>query len=78
MRLPERDSATGKGIATAIQAMLGFIVGLILVIWAVPGVPEAVTDYVTNNLAQVLLTVGIPSGLVGFLSNYPRKDVENY
>lgn len=78
MRVPDQDSATGRGVKTAVQAMVGFLVGLFLAIWTVPGVPEVVTAYAKENLVSVLLVVGVPSGLVSFGWNYFRKDVNNW
>ena len=76
--LPDQDSATGRGLKTAVQSIFGFIVGLCVVIWAVPGVPEAIISYVQHNIVQVLLMVGVPSGLTSFVWNFLRKDVKNY
>jgi hypothetical protein len=58
-----------KGLRTAIQSMVGVVVGLAVVVWAVPGVPEAVIQYLTENAIQVALVVGIPSGVVAWLQN---------
>jgi hypothetical protein len=58
-----------KGIRTALQAIVGALVGLVVVVWAVPGVPEAVIDYATTNLVPLLLAIGIPSGIVAWLQN---------
>lgn len=77
-RLPSNDSATGRGLKTAFQAMVGFVIGLATVIWAVPGVPEAVMSYMQDNLSSVLLMVGASSGVVSFIWNLFRKDVPNY
>ena len=60
---------TGKGLRTALQAVVGVLVGLVAVVWAVPGVPEAVTQYLTDNVLQIALIVGVPSGLVAFIQN---------
>lgn len=82
MKLPSQDSATGRGIKTFIQAVGGFIVGLVVTVWAVPGVPQAVINYVQQNAAQVLLTIGLPvavsTGVISFIWNFLRKDVKNY
>jgi hypothetical protein len=58
-----------KGIRTALQAIVGALVGLVVVVWAVPGVPEAVIEYATTNLVPLLLAIGIPSGVVAWLQN---------
>ena len=72
-----KDSATDRGIKTAVQAMLGFLAGLAMAIWAVPGVPHAVISYIEANIPQMLLIIGVPSGLVSFGWNFLRKDVPN-
>lgn len=58
-----------KGVRTALQAIVGALIGLVLVVWAVPGVPEAVINYATSNLVPLLLVIGIPSGVVAWLQN---------
>lgn len=79
MNLPQKDSVTSRAIKTAVQAMVGFLIGLIVVVWAVPGVPHAVISYVQSNLISVLLSVGIPSGVVTYAwNNILRKDLPNY
>lgn len=82
LNLPSQDSATGRGIKTFVQAVIGFVVGLIVTVWAVPGVPEAVIKYVEANLSQVLLTIGLPvalsTGIVSFIWNFFREDIKNY
>jgi hypothetical protein len=82
MKLPSQDSATGRAIKTFIQALGGFIIGLGVAIWQVPGVPDAVQGYIVSNLPQVIVTIGIPvavsSGAISFIWNYFRKNVSNY
>lgn len=78
MKLPQQDSSTGRAIKTAVQAMIGFVAGLIVVVWGVPGVPETVLGYVQQHLVEVLIIVGVPSGLTSFAWNLMRKDVKNY
>lgn len=76
--MPQQDSAVYRAILTFLEAILGFMVGLIVVVWQVPEVPHVVIMYVLNNLPQVLLLVGIPSGLSSLLLNLWRKNVPNY
>lgn len=74
------DTARGRGFRTAIQALIGLFVGLVLTVWAVPGVPEAVTSYITSNISVILGIVGISSastGVVSWIWNLLRKDVVN-
>lgn len=58
-----------KGVRTGIQAMLGSVIGLIAVVWAVPGVPEAVVNYAQTYWLPILLSIGVPSGFVAWLQN---------
>lgn len=58
-----------KGVRTALQAIVGALIGLVLVVWAVPGVPEAVVEYATTNLVPLLLVIGLPAGFVAWLQN---------
>lgn len=58
-----------KGVRTAIQAMVGSVIGLVVVVWAVPGVPEAVAEYMKTNWLPILLTIGVPSGIVAWVQN---------
>lgn len=78
MNLPSQDSATGRALKTAMQAIIGFFIGLILAVWAVPGVPEAIIAYIKSNFVGVALMIGVPSGLTSFIMNLFRPDVKNY
>lgn len=76
-----KNTAKGKGVRTAIQATIGtiaaFLIGLVAVVWAVPGVPEAVTNYLVNNAVQLLtylgLSAGALSGVFSYLQNKAGK-----
>lgn len=72
------DTALVRGVRTTIQTFIGAFVGLIAVVWAVPGVPEAVIGFVQSNLLSLVVAVGIPTGLTSFLWNLARKDVKNF
>lgn len=76
--LPAQDSAVGRALKTFAQAIIGFVIGLLITVWTVPGVPDAVWVYVKNNLGQILLLVGVPSGATSLVWNLLRKNVENY
>ena len=81
MRLPEKNTATRNSVEVALKALAGFVSGLVVVVWTVPGVQEAVLDYVQNNWMQVALAVGIPSaftGLINFYFDWQKKDMRNY
>jgi hypothetical protein len=72
-----KDSALMRGVRTAIQAAVGLVVGLVTTVWAVPGVPQAVTNYAGQHWLQLAVAVGVPSGVAGFVWNALRKDVPN-
>lgn len=78
MRLPAQDSSTGRALKTFAQAFIGFLVGLFVVVWHVPGVPQAVLNYLQTNAIQFALYFGVPAGVVAFVWNYFRKDIVNY
>lgn len=74
------DTAKGRGVRTAVQAFVGFISGLIVTVLAVPGVSEVAVQYITDNLVNFLVLVGVPSivtGIVSWAWNIFRKDVTN-
>lgn len=81
MNINNNDSAVGRGIRTAIQALGGFIIGLAIAIWQVPGVADVVKLYVSQHFVELVIAFGIPSavgsGVLGFLWNFFRKDVPN-
>lgn len=80
MNVLNNDTAPGRGIRTAIQAVIGFVTGLLVAVWAVPGVPDAIYSYVTQSLPNFLLLVGLPAGITGVVSylwSVARKDVPN-
>lgn len=64
-----KTSPAGKGLRTAFQAIVGSLIGLVLAVWAVPGVPEVVTEYSASNWLPILLTIGVPSGIVAWIQN---------
>ena len=78
MRLPTEDSAAGRGIKTAAQAIIGFCVGLVVVVWNVPGVPDAIVEYTKDHLGEILLLVGVPAGIISTVWNLFRPSVRNY
>lgn len=69
MQPQEPKTPVVKGVRTAIQSIVGSVIGLIVVVWAVPGVPEAVVNYLQANWLPILLAIGVPSGLVAWLQN---------
>lgn len=71
------DGAVARGIRTGIQTIVGLVVGLVVAIWAVPGVPGAVTTYLQHNVVTLVASGGVLSGLVGYIWNLMRKGVPN-
>jgi len=65
----DKNTPAGKGLRTGLQAVIGSSIGLIIVVWAVPGVPEAVAEYAKTNWLPILLTIGLPSGIVAWIQN---------
>lgn len=83
MRTPTTDSATFRGLMTALQALITFVIGLAFAIWQVPGVPVAIQNFVWNNGPLTLAAFGIPlilgTGVISFLINYFfRRNIPTY
>lgn len=62
--LTNKETAVGKGIRTAYQSL----VGLVIAIWAVPGVSEVVIEHAWQFVALV-----VPAGVVSWLQNKFNK-----
>lgn len=75
-----KNTVLGKGLRTAVQAFVAFVVGLIVTVLHVPGVPEAIGTYVSGHLMDVLVMVGLPfaitSGIVAFIQNKVEQVLE--
>ncbi len=83
IRLPKTDSATGRGLKTALQALVTFFIGLIIVVANVPGVTDAVVAYTKDHIVEVIVAFGVPmtvgTGLTSFIYNWLfRSDVKTY
>lgn len=70
MRLPTKDSATWRGLVTAVEATVAFI----LAILTVPGVAEVIRDF--NQ--EIFVLIPTITFILNFVRNYLRKDVANY
>lgn len=72
MNLLTNNTASYKGVRTSLQAFAAFVVGLILVIWNTPGVPQNVTNYIRPYEMSFLLWLGVPtvfvSGLIAYIT----------
>ena len=84
LRLPNSDSATYRGLITALQSLITFFIGLLLAVWQVPGVSKVAMDFVWNNAPQTLVAFGIPlivgTGIISFLYNllFRKGSVSTY
>ena len=70
IRLPRIDSATYRGIVTAIQAFLGFMVAAV----ALPEFRQLVQEFYPAALPILVSGAGIAS----FILNVVRTNVRNY
>lgn len=75
MLLPSRDSAVGRGVATAIQVGIA-VVGLLPIVAALIADPRF-AGLIHDYLPQLTGTVAGLSGFVSFLNNLLRKEVPN-
>lgn len=82
IRLPRNDTATINSVRVALKALVGFVIGLAVTIAGVPGVSDAVMNYIRDNWVQVALTFGIPSavstGLINLIFDWRKKGLDNY
>jgi small basic protein len=73
MYMEQKNTPQSKGIRTALQAVVGSLIGLVLAVWAVPDVPQTVQNYISDHWLPLLvggaLSIGIPSGLLSFFQN---------
>ncbi len=70
MRLPKVDSATYRGIVTALQAFVGLVVAAI----AIPEFRQLVLDFYPSALPYIVTGAGMAS----FILNFFRPNVKNY
>ena len=73
----DKNSPEAKGIRTAYQAVGGTVVAFLYGLWALPGVPEYVTNFLKTEGFSLLLVlaalVGIPAGLIAYVQNKKGK-----
>lgn len=71
--LTRKETAEGKGFRTFIQTALGTLIAFLYGLWELPGVSEYVNEFVrTEGLSLLLLllvTIGVPAGLIAFFMN---------
>ena len=70
LRPPKLDSATFKGIVTALQTLCAFVVAAA----ADPSIMQLLTAW----YPQLVPVVTASAGIVAFLLGYVRTDVRNY
>lgn len=63
-----------RGWRTFFQTAGGSLVGLVLAVWNVPGVPDAINAYATAHFLPLFLSllglIGIPTAIVALVQNY--------
>ena len=70
MKLPQKDSATFRALVTLLQT----IIGLAVVVLAMP----EFTEVVRNFYPDALPAIAVFTTIVTFVWNVIRKDVPNY
>lgn len=70
MRLPARDSATGRAVATFLQAIVGFTV--------VALASGDVQTLIHSTYPQWTAGVSVVISVLSWLNNYLRSTVNNY
>ena len=70
MKLPQKDSATFRALVTFLQT----IIGLAVVVLAMPEFTEVVRKFYPDALP----VIAIVTAVVTFIWNVIRKDVPNY
>ena len=58
-----------RGIRTALQAIGSVLVGLVVTVWSVDGVPEAVFNYLNSQALLFFGTTGVTGFIIGYLMN---------
>lgn len=82
LRLPASNSSTASGLRSGTYATLSafviFATGLLTVLHNVPGCSEAVIGYVKDNSIQLALMIGVPAGLLSFVTGLLNPKKPNY
>ncbi len=66
-------STKERSVRTGIQAVLSLLVGLVVTVWSVQGVPSAVFNYLSSQTAVLFGTTGVAGLVIGYLMNKGRK-----
>lgn len=75
--MAETTISKDGAIARALRTVAQFVIGLFVVVWDVPGVPDAVSNYVSGHFFELALVIGVPVGVVTYVWGLLRKDVPN-
>jgi hypothetical protein len=67
--MAKKLSAKERGVRTGIQAIGSLIVGLLVTVWSVEGVPTAVFNYLGTEAAVLFGTTGVAGLVIGYLMN---------
>lgn len=62
-------SARERSIRTGLQAIVSLLIGLVVTVWRIDGVPTAVFDYLGSQVAVLFGTTGVAGLVIGYLMN---------
>lgn len=76
-KILDKTTAEGKGFRTFWQTALATVGAFLYGLWELPGVSEYVSNFVQTEglslLVLLLVTIGIPAGIISFLVNRKGK-----
>lgn len=72
-----KNSPLAKGVRTAYQVVPAFFLGLVITVWAVPGVPEAVKQYIFSNAWQLVASLGLTTSVFAGLLSFGQNKAED-
>lgn len=62
-------SARERSLRTGLQAIVSLLIGLVVTVWRIDGVPTAVFDYLGSQVAVLFGTTGVAGVAIGYLMN---------
>lgn len=62
-------SARERSLRTGLQAIVSLLIGLVVTVWRIDGVPTAVFDYLGSQVAVLFGTTGVAGLAIGYLMN---------
>ena len=68
-------STKERSVRTGVQAVLSLLVGLVVTVWSVQGVPSAVFNYLSSQTAVLFGTTGVAGLVIGYLMNKGKKQM---